>query len=368
MARNGDATLTIDSLCRCAACLHCSIRSRLDRTNLPFVQCIVRMATMPNLHLRNIDMNLLVPLQALLEERNVTHAGKRVNLSQPAMSRILKRLRDALSDALLIRDGRDYQLTARGQALLQELELMLPRLERLWRGQRFSPRDAKGRIRIIMTDYATAVILPLIIGAVSSAAPGLRIHVSTWQEDAYEDLSAGRADLVFSALAPPPPVHTEVLFREQFICLVSEDHSCKAKALNLNQYLKHGHVMVEMEPNQQTLVDRPLAEVGKRRRIALVVPYFIAGVAALRGTDWTTRTCTDGSETLFGQNSIESCGMRLTSRQKSSPEKRIGAVYRSPAACVKTNDRRPLFRCQLQTAVHLTNGQSGAFSLSVRKS
>lgn len=262
------------------------------------------MAIMPNLHLRNVDMNLLVPLQALLEERNVTYAGKRVNLSQPAMSRVLKRLRDAFSDALLIRDGRDYQLTARGQALLQDLELMLPRLERLWRGQRFSPRDAKGRIRIIMTDYATAVILPLIVGTVSSAAPGLRIHVSTWQEDAYEDLLAGRADLVFSALAPPPPLHTEVLFQEHFICLVSEGHSGRGKALNLNQYLKHGHVMVEMEPNQQTLVDRPLAEVGKRRRIALVVPYFVAGVAALRGTELILTVPSRVTQSVLGRYSF----------------------------------------------------------------
>lgn len=262
------------------------------------------MANTQKLHLRNVDMNLLVPLQALLEERNVTYAAKRVNLSQPAMSRVLKRLRDVLSDALLIRHGRNYQLTAQGPALLQELELMLPRLERLWRGQSFSPRDAKGRVRIIMTDYATAVILPLIVEAVSSSAPGVRIHVSTWQEDAYENLLAGRVDLVFSALAPPPPLHTEVLFREYFICVASEGHSYKGKFLNLNQYLKYGHVMIEMEPNQQTLVDRPLAEVGKRRRIALAVPYFIAGVTARRGTELILTVPSRVTQSFLGRYSF----------------------------------------------------------------
>ena len=240
---------------------------------------------MHNVHLKNIDMNLLLPLYALLEERNVTRAAKRVNLSQPAMSRALERLRDTLSDVLVIRDGHGYQVTARGETLLQELELMLPRLERLWKGQSFSPREAKGRIRVAMTDYATAVILPLIVAAVNSAAPDVQIQVSTWQEHTYADLLAGRIDLVFSALAPPRPLNTEVLFEESFVCLISESHSYRGKSFNLNHYLKHGHIMVEMDPNQQTLVDRPLAEIGKRRRIALVVPYFIAGVTALRGTD-----------------------------------------------------------------------------------
>jgi DNA-binding transcriptional LysR family regulator len=115
------------------------------------------MDNIQSVHLRNVDLNLLIPLHALLEERHVTRAAKRVNLSQSAMNHVLDRLRDALSDDLLIRDGRrDYLLTARGQALLQELELVLPRLERL------------------------------------------------------------------------------------------------------------GHIMIEMDPNQQTLVDRPLTEIGKR--------------------------------------------------------------------------------------------------------
>ncbi|WP_188590878.1 LysR family transcriptional regulator [Silvibacterium dinghuense] len=231
-------------------------------------------------------MNLIVPLHALLEERSVTRAAKRVNLSQPAMSHALDRLRDTFSDDLLIRDGhRDYLLTARGKQLLQELEWMLPRLERFLTGQAFSPRDATGRIRVVMTDYATAVILPRIVGPASLAAPGVQIHVSAWQEYSYADLLAGRVDLVFSALAPPHPIYTEVLFQEHFVCLVAENHPYKGRAFSLSQYLQYRHVMIEMDPNQQTLVDRPLAEIGKRREIGLIVPYFLAGVMALRDTE-----------------------------------------------------------------------------------
>lgn len=237
------------------------------------------------MNVRNVDLNLLVPLQALLEERSVTRAAKRIHLSQPAMSHALERLRHALSDDLLIRDGRrGYLLTARGHALRQELELMLPRLERLWRGDVFVPAVAKGRIRAVMTDYATAVILPRVLGPANSAAPDVQIHVATWQEYSYADLLAGRVDLVFSAIAPPHPLYTEVLFEEHFVCLVSENHPYKGKSLSLDQYLKYRHIMIEMDPNQQTIVDRPLAEIGKKREIGPVVPYFLAGVMAIKNT------------------------------------------------------------------------------------
>ena len=111
--------------------------------------------------LRNIDQNLLVPLQALLEERNVTRAGKRVNLTQSAMSRALERLRELLGDDLLIRASRGYELTPRAAMLARELELLLPRLEQLWSGETFVPANMQGRVRLAMTDYVCDGILAL---------------------------------------------------------------------------------------------------------------------------------------------------------------------------------------------------------------
>src|ERR1700721_1240066 len=80
---------------------------------------------MQKTNLRGLDLNLLVPLQALLEERSVTRAAMRVHLSQPAMSRVFERLREAFSDELLIRSGKKYALTPRAAALLEELTLLL---------------------------------------------------------------------------------------------------------------------------------------------------------------------------------------------------------------------------------------------------
>src|SRR5712675_3342590 len=105
------------------------------------------MPIMREVHLRNLDLNLLTPLHALLEERHVTRAARRCFLSQPAMSRALERLREMFGDELLIRVGREYERTARGERLLRDLESVLPRLELLLKGERFEPALSEERFR-----------------------------------------------------------------------------------------------------------------------------------------------------------------------------------------------------------------------------
>src|SRR5580692_399831 len=97
------------------------------------------MPIMRDVHLRNVDLNLLNALHALLEERHVTRASKRCFLSQSAMSRALERLREMFGDALLIRSGRAYERTVRGDSLLRGLQSLLPRLESMVRGAEFAP-------------------------------------------------------------------------------------------------------------------------------------------------------------------------------------------------------------------------------------
>src|SRR3981081_4720818 len=121
------------------------------------------MLAMRDLHLRNVDLNLLVALYALLEEQHVTRAARRCFLSQPAMSRALERLREMFGDELLIRVGREYERTALGERLLRDLESLLPRLELLLKGEQFDPALSEERFRVTMTDYACVVVLPGLV-------------------------------------------------------------------------------------------------------------------------------------------------------------------------------------------------------------
>ena len=154
---------------------------------------------MRDVHLRAIDLNLLVPLHALLEERHVTRAAKRSFLSQPAMSRALERLREMFGDPLLVRSGGGYERTVRGERLLRELETLLPRLESVVGGVDFDPARSQERFRVALTDHAAAVLLPSVLTRVRRAAPHAKVEVSPWRTEAYEDVAAGRLDVALSA-------------------------------------------------------------------------------------------------------------------------------------------------------------------------
>jgi len=143
-------------------------------------------------NLRGLDLNLLVPLQALLEERSVTRAAMRVYLSQPAMSRAFERLREAFSDDLLIRSGKKYALTPRAAALLEELTLLLPKVESLWQNKPFSPASATGCLKLAMTDQMTALLLPELVATLSREAPNVDVQIVPWQESSFRDLAAGQ--------------------------------------------------------------------------------------------------------------------------------------------------------------------------------
>ncbi len=109
-------------------------------------------------NLSHIDLNQLLALQAILEERHVTRAAARASLSQPAMSRVLSRLRVALGDDLLVRSGMRYERTPRGDRLLQELEVLLPRLNAAIGGEDFDPSATQQHFRVTGTDYAGIIL------------------------------------------------------------------------------------------------------------------------------------------------------------------------------------------------------------------
>ena len=233
---------------------------------------------MRDVHLRQVDLNLLSTLYALLEERHVTRAAKRCFLSQPAMSRSLERIRDTFGDELLIRTGRIYERTVRGEWLLRELENLLPRLEALVRGEPFNPAQSRERLRVALTDNGSIALLPALTQRIRTAAADITLEIVAWHDRSFDDVEAGKIDLALSPLAAPSPLETERLFKEDFVCLLGADHRLRSRRLTLKQYLELAHVAVGA-------LDRPLAGLGLRRRVALSVPFLVPAVAAVAGSD-----------------------------------------------------------------------------------
>jgi DNA-binding transcriptional LysR family regulator len=240
---------------------------------------------MREVHLRNVDLNLLHALYALLEERHVTRAAKRSFLSQPAMSRALDRLRETFGDPLLVRTGRLYERTPRGERVLRELESIMGRLGAMVQGKEFSPARSQERFRAAMTDHGSTILLPTLLERVRKAAPHATLEVSAWRTRAYDDVVAGRIDLALSAEAVPPTLESELIFNLDFVCLVGSAQPVRTRRFTLRQYLQLPHAVVETLDGQQTMVDRPLAQLGVKRRVALRLPFFVPAIFGIVKTD-----------------------------------------------------------------------------------
>src|ERR1035437_1555185 len=140
-------------------------------------------------HIRQSDLNLLVILQSLVEERSVTRAAHQLFLSQPATSRALDRLQHLFKDELLVRTPHGYEPTHRASHVYAELERLLPRIEGLLRSAEFNPAEATDSFRMAATDHGVSVLIPLIMEAMAQTAPGIQVEVSPWNDDVFHNLN-----------------------------------------------------------------------------------------------------------------------------------------------------------------------------------
>ncbi|MQY21660.1 LysR family transcriptional regulator [Nocardia macrotermitis] len=258
-------------------------------------------------HIERVDLNLLAPLAALLEERHVSRAAEVAGMSQPAMSRALQRLRDTLGDELLVRTPGGYRLTPRAERVQRQLRAVLPRLERLFAPEEFDPAQAAETFRVAGTDYSL-VFAPTLFQRFFRESPRSTLHFRTWHDAIYDDLDRGVVDLVFVARSgPTPTLHTEHLFDDRFACVMSADHPLAERPeITLEEYLDATHVVVGTTGEHQTAIDRRLEEFGTRRRAGLTVPYH--SLAAL---------------SVLGNHLILTLPTRLLTEQPTDPRIRI---------------------------------------------
>jgi DNA-binding transcriptional LysR family regulator len=235
--------------------------------------------------LRQADLNLLVVFSVLAEERNVSRAAKRLLLSQPAVSRALQRMRDTFHDDLLVRTAKGYEPTPQGERVLQELEIMLPKLDRLISGSTFDPVTEHCSFRIAATDNATSIIAPVLCREVLPVARQVRFTFASWRGDVFEDLSHGRLDLALIGDEGhvPSPLLTEVIYEEELVCIVAADAPYQ-RQLTLKQYLAAEHIGVDVAEGSQLIPEKRLAAHGHRRRTVITLPYFGAATRCIPGT------------------------------------------------------------------------------------
>ncbi len=237
------------------------------------------------------DLNLMVALRALLEEGNVTKAGAKIGKSQPAMSTALARLRRHYQDELLVRVGRDYELTPFAKALVPSVQQTLQCVElALGTGSRFDPATSRHSFRINATDYVITVLAEVLLRRMAAVAPGIRLDFDSIPEDMHEsEHGLHNCDALIGPLGFGFPGSQEPLFRDRFVCVVDPANPrLKDGRLTLDDLSALPHAARSYGTTHVTPADRVMDELSVRRRVQVATGGFLPLPFLVSGTDLVT--------------------------------------------------------------------------------
>jgi DNA-binding transcriptional LysR family regulator len=238
------------------------------------------------MNLNSLDLNLLVALDALLREANVSRAAMRIGLSQPAASHALQRLRDLLGDPLLVRNGARMELTPRAQALRGPLAQALDQVRGLFIPDDFDAGSSERHFRLMMPDLAVELLMPPLMEKITQAAPNIRIDVVPWRGPAIFTAEFARTiDMVISIGDAFKGFHRQLLYTDSDALAVRRSHPAGAKLKRREAFLNARHVAVVIRGQNEDLIDGWLRVKGIERRIALVVPGYIEALHVTARTD-----------------------------------------------------------------------------------
>jgi DNA-binding transcriptional LysR family regulator len=251
---------------------------------------IMRMNRVHDGSLAGVDLNLLVVLDALLAERHVTRAARRVGLTQPAASHALARLRSLFDDPILVRGpGGGLIPTPRAEALAPVLRASLDGLATALRGEPvFDPPTAQRTFRIAINDHAELVLLPALVERLSRIAPGIELWMVAVTRDPEVELIAGTIDCaigVWPGRPWPSGIYQRRLFDSDFQCVVRARHPAARRRLTLARFAALPHLLVSPRGGRGGIVDVALAAHGLTRRVAVTVPHFLIAPHLIAASD-----------------------------------------------------------------------------------
>jgi len=240
------------------------------------------------MHLSRIDLNLFVVFDAIYTEGGITRAGQRLNLSQPAISHALGRLRTLFDDALFARHGHAMTPTPMARQLIEPIRESLRGLEAtLTRVDRFDPATATKRFMIGMRDVLESGVLTSLMREITRVAPG--IDVSAVHADRREleaELAAGTLDAAVDVpLALSDDVKRQRISLERSIVVARRGHPAVRRGLDLKTYLAQGHIAVSARRRGLTAEDFELSRHNLSRRIRLRCQHYFAACRVVSQTD-----------------------------------------------------------------------------------
>lgn len=244
------------------------------------------------MNISRIDLNLLVYLDVLLREKNVTKAADQLGITQPAMSNSLRRLRQLFDDPLLIRTSQGMTPTERAEELQPQIRHILSNIEQAVQPSAEFDLAVSDRVfRIMASDYAESTLIPALLEEIRDTAPNIRLDILTPSDVTFQDVEKGKVDMAINRFDYlPQSFHQVNVWRDNFTCLMSKDNPI-LDDFTLDSYLDAHHIWVSktgmgvgvgMNPGDtQRLgwVDEALGDMERQRHIRVFTRHY--QVAAL---------------------------------------------------------------------------------------
>ncbi len=226
--------------------------------------------------LRSLNLNQLPILREVLRQESVSQAADELNLSQPAVSNVLKSLRGHFDDQLIVRDGQTMKRTPRGEELLELLEASLSQVEAAVEGKRFDPTDTRGPVRIATVDNLIGLVAAPMSTILANEAPKLSVQFVLASQSLAEDLKSGSVDIAVTSTefinssTIADSLRDDILVlpvaREPLVCIAHSDDTEFAQGLTLEEYLARPHASYTVDPDHPHTVERKhIRELGLRR-------------------------------------------------------------------------------------------------------
>lgn len=257
---------------------------------------------MTPLNFRSLDLNLLRVFDEVMAERSLTRAAEKLAITQPAVSNAMRRLRDAVGDELLVRQGQGVQPTPRAQALWPVVREALASLAENLAPDRFDPASAHTTLVLAMADATAATLIPHLMAILEAEAPGVTVRIlplttrdpRSLLDEENADLAIGNFPVVLADLTARAQSGALVayenrrLYDGEYVAAMRRDHPLSRQPLTLERYCAARHALVSFSGRAWGFIDEALASLGKKRHIALTVNQYGTAARVVAQSDLVT--------------------------------------------------------------------------------
>jgi DNA-binding transcriptional LysR family regulator len=230
--------------------------------------------------IRRLDLNLLLLLDGLFKEQNLSAVARQLGMSQPMASAGLRKLREFFGDQLFLSTGRGMRPTPFAESIAGPVRTVLSTVDHhILRKPHFSPAESDRVFTITTTDIGVLIFIPPILQRIRAVAPNVSLRCVAASHEHLEDaLERGEIDLAIGYFPDlmGPNIVTEDLFDHPFTCIASKKHSTIGKTLSLDEFMSADHLVVSQPGRSQEIFERRVQELKLRRRVVLHLPNFMS--------------------------------------------------------------------------------------------